>query len=100
MTWRPDENDSSCEECRDIARAINAAFALAYFRNKPASDALRRLIGGTEDDAERADQVLVPYRFQPNLRRLSFPEGLQAALRRGSMHCARTGHIIRPFLPR
>jgi hypothetical protein len=95
VKWRPDNKNSSCEECLDIARAINAAFDEAYLRNKPASDALWTLIGGSEADAERAGHVLAPYRFQPNPGPPTLPEGLQAAMRRGATHTIRSGHRFR-----
>ncbi|HKS82712.1 MAG TPA: hypothetical protein VJR23_14510 [Candidatus Acidoferrales bacterium] len=100
MNWRPEGKNQSCEECLNIAREINAAYEEAYLRNKPASDALRALIGGTEADATRADQVLSLYRFNPKPGVPALPEGLQAAMRRCALHCARTGHSFRPFLPK
>jgi hypothetical protein len=49
MRFGPGEG---CLECPEIARQFNEGFAEAYERSKAASEALCRLIAGTEDDAE------------------------------------------------
>ena len=93
MQLGPADKDACCAECADIARELNEAYADACLRNEAASDALRDLIGGTEEDAERADELLRPYRYQTNPRFQGLPPRLGEAMRRADLHALRTGHF-------
>ena len=111
MPWAPAEKNASCAECLDIGRELADAYAEAYERNRPSAEALGRLIGGTEEDAARADDLLNAFRYGPvsemtersnallsvygchSGRGLPLPlPRLQAAMRRSDEHLARTGH--------
>jgi hypothetical protein len=110
MRWVPAEKNGSCAECLQISRELGEAYAEAYARKQVAADALRRLIGGTEKDAECADELLSAYRYRPllaapfvnsyqyqagpGLRQV--PAVLRAAMQRAAQHVARTGHFLRP----
>ena len=67
MQFRPTEENFSCAECQAIACELNEAFAEAYEQTSVAADALYGLIGGTEQDAERADELIGAYKYQPIL---------------------------------
>jgi hypothetical protein len=111
MLWAPAEKNGSCWECLDIARQLNEAYAderakggleatnrsTATERTQAASDALHALIGGTEENAERADELLDPYRYQSLLGQpqLWLSPRIVGALRRGFQHAGRTGHSLR-----
>jgi hypothetical protein len=58
MPLGPDEKNTPCLECQEIARQFNQSYAEAFERSKPASEVLYRLIGGAEDDVERAERFL------------------------------------------
>ena len=96
----------SCPECQSIAEEIAAAFADAWESDhnfKDAWIATRKMIGGTEDDAARAEEILGGYRAEP-LRNLGFavsernsegaPARIREALSRKYEHEAFTGHKI------
>ncbi|HTS11975.1 MAG TPA: hypothetical protein VMH00_07655 [Candidatus Limnocylindrales bacterium] len=107
LWWYPDRRHESCVECRDLARQLNEAYAGECETSSPApsspnpeqvqaaSEALHRLIGGTEEDAERADELLAPFRNQlpPGLPQLS--PRIVAILRLCVGHVARTGHFLK-----
>ena len=95
MRLGPADKNACCAECADIARELNEAYADACWRNEAASDALRGLIGGTEQDAERADELLRPYRYQtiPGFQEL--PPRLREAMRRTVLHALRTRHFTK-----
>jgi hypothetical protein len=111
VLWAPAEKNTTCAECLEIARQINEAYAderskvdpyapspsTGTERTQAASRALQALIGGTEEDAERADELLDPFRYQlsPGVPQLRFPPQILAALRRGFQHTGRTGHWLR-----
>lgn len=67
---------------------------------KAASEALRSLIGGTEEDAERAGELFEKYRCQPqhHLYPSNFSPAARAAMVRFVRHAARTGHWLRPVI--
>lgn len=110
MPWTPEKN-ASCAECFDIGRELADAYAEAWERNRPSAEAIRRLIGGTEEDAVRADGLLSAFRYGPvsemtersnallNVHGYHSGAGLpqplsrlQATMRRCDEHVARTGH--------
>lgn len=108
MPWAPAKNNGSCAECLAIARELNEAYSdgpletgldasrksMDAEAKKAASEALRSLIGGTEEDADRADELLSPYRYQPQHHLPQVPPVAMAALRRSAQHAARTGHFL------
>jgi len=113
MPWAPAEKNVTCTECVDIARELNEAYGDERLqknsegstadgeRTQAAAEAIRRLIGGTEEDAERADKLLNVYRYQASSYRAlsSFFKQLSpeivVALRRSLFHMGRTGHQLR-----
>ena len=92
MHLAPSEKNASCPECLEIARELREAHNQAHEQNHAAWDALKALIGGSEQDAERADELLAPYRFQqvPALPPVS--AALEMAMRKSQAHLMRTGH--------
>lgn len=110
MPWAPAKKNATCLECVEIARELNEVSADALFEagrassrksmdadaRKAASEALRRMIGGTEEDAERADELLEKFRFEPQHYSPKFPPAARAAMVRFVQHAARTGHWLRP----
>ena len=120
-------NPYPCYECQSIARDFEAACEaiesssslsdesraayealLVIVRGKEprlseesraAHDALRRMIGGTEEDAERAEEILIPYQHRTQGLEL-FCNGAQwrhpklfDVIRRMALHQGRTGHM-------
>lgn len=111
--FEADAKWSSCAECAAIARELNEAYAEAYEQHRPAADALYALIGGVEEDAERADQLLLTYRYQPqypppssrpaqgrpgqgpaDLYFAGLPNRVREAWRKSRRHVAETGHKL------
>lgn len=92
MWWSPAEGNVSCMECLEIAREFAEAYAEAREKDPAAADAVRELIGGTEQDAERADGLLSVYRYQPQLGKKPSPTRVQEAMLRSGNHFARSGH--------
>jgi hypothetical protein len=92
--FEPSANCSSCEECQSIARELNGAYAEAHSQERPAAKALYALIGGTEEDAKRADQLVLSYAYQPASVLPRLPNRLGEAIRRRRRHTARTGHKL------
>jgi hypothetical protein len=100
-------DDPTCQECQSIAEAIAAAFADTWessdHKFKDAWIATRKMIGGTEEDAARAEDILSGYRAEP-LRHFRFAAGerssevaparIREALSRKYEHEALTGHKI------
>ena len=84
-------NRASCHECEAIARELGEAYAEAWISCDQASRdawvAMYQLVGGTEEDLLRAEELISHARFQ-DLRRL------HRALRRKLVHEARSGHKI------
>lgn len=94
MPWQPADKNASCVECQQLARELNERYAEAYLRNQPAADALAALVGGTEEDAERAETQLRSYRYQMNPGRPPISNWLAGVTSRLAQHMMRTGHIL------
>lgn len=84
----------SCAECEAIARELGEAYLKAWSASdrgtQAAWSAIYKMIGGTETDVERAEELL----------REAKPVSLNVSriLRRKFQHEARTGHKLRrPF---
>jgi hypothetical protein len=95
MRLYPADKNASCEECQAIARELNAAHAESYLQNKAAKDVLDSLVGGTEEDAERAAEMVGAYRYNSSAGLQRLPNGLREASRRGAEHFIRTGHFLK-----
>jgi len=80
-----------CEECEAIARELGKAYADAWTSCDQASrdawTATYSLIGGTEEDAERAEALVPAARFRHPLR-------INRALHRKFAHEARSAHKV------
>ncbi|HEV2388984.1 MAG TPA: hypothetical protein VGS20_17220 [Candidatus Acidoferrales bacterium] len=80
-----------CDECEAILRELREAYASAWAssdqQTRDAWLAFARLTGGTEQDAERAEELAPRAKFQDPLR-------VNRALARMSIHQARTGHSL------
>jgi len=80
-----------CEECKAIAQELSEAYADAWASSDQASrdawTATYRLIGGTEEDAERAEALVPAARFRD-------PSRINRALHNKFAHQARSGHRI------
>jgi hypothetical protein len=112
LLWAPDKKNASCEECMAIARELNEAHvghpletgrsasrkSMDAETRKAAGEALRSLIGGTEEDAERADELLERFRFQPVSYSPNIPPAARTAMVRFIQHAARTGHSLKPVV--
>jgi uncharacterized protein (UPF0147 family) len=112
MPWAPAQKNATCWECLEIARVLNEAYAddphemrRDVSRNsmdpqtrKAAGEALRSLIGGTEEDAERADELLERFRLQPVSYSPNIPPAARTAMVRFIQHAARTGHSLKPVV--
>jgi hypothetical protein len=94
-----------CEECRAIAQDLRDAYADAWASSdQPVRDAwlaTRQMIGGTEEDAQRAEELLkaLPQAERYNVR---IPQSLsphnpkyREAILNMARHFARTGHRVR-----
>jgi len=83
-----------CDECQALRRELAEAYAEALESfDQPTNDAweaMQRLIGGTEEDAERAIELsrAATYRDRPRIR---------SALTKVFVHCARSGHPLEFF---
>jgi len=98
MRFRPTEENFSCAECQAIACELNEAFAEAYEQTSDAADALYGLIGGTEQDAERADELIGAYKISADSRLPARVRPVMAAIWRSYEHAARTGHRMKRFI--
>ena len=80
-----------CDECEAIAREVASAYAEAWASSdqntKDAWTAVYKLIGGTEQDAEKAEELTTRARFRD-------PLTINRALQKKFSHEARTGHRI------
>jgi hypothetical protein len=80
-----------CGECQAIAKELGEAYADAWDssdrRTREAWDAIYKLIGGTEEDAERAEQLAPTAVFREPLR-------INGALQTKFAHEARVGHKV------
>lgn len=92
--YRPNEKNASCPDCQNIARELNEAFAEARAQTQPAADALYALIGGDEEDARRAEQLVPTYAYQAMPLKPRTPSRLSRAVHSRFQHHARTGHKL------
>lgn len=91
-----------CPECCEIAEEVQTAYAEAWASATPelrrAWQAVYRMIGGTEEDFERAEALLRPfkvgYRPGPDLWLPPARSPIARALHRKLAHEAFTGHKI------
>lgn len=109
MPFAPAEKNSLCAECTEISRQLNDAYfdgpsesvlgaehgQIDRERIRVGGDALRNMIGGTEEDAERADRLLEPYRYTPYQYLPKISPAAMPAVRRLVRHATRTGHWLR-----
>lgn len=86
-------SNGSCLECQELVRELREVYGEAYSQNREASDALRSLVGGTEQDAEHADELLGQYCYQMSPSLPHFPPRLRDILHRSAQHFLRTGHL-------
>ena len=93
-----------CEECRAIAQDLRDAYADAWASSDQAVRdawlATRRMIGGTEEDAQRAEELLkaLPQaeRYKARIPQSLSPDNpkYREALLNMFLHFARTGHRV------
>ena len=94
-----------CHECRAIAQDLRDAYADVWASSDQAVRdawlATRKMIGGTEEDAQRTEELL---KALPQAARhdTCIPQGLslvnpklREAFRNMALHFARTGHSVR-----
>jgi hypothetical protein len=98
----------ACQQCRIIAEEIAAVYADSWASSdqkfKDAWIAIYKMIGGTEEDAARAEEILSGLRADP-FRQLRLaldqssaevgPARIREAIMRKYKHQALTGHTIR-----
>ena len=99
-------SSNDCDECRALAQNLRDAYADALASSDQVRDgwlATHKMIGGTEEDAQRAEELLKPLpqagRFDTRI-----PQGLsrvnpklREVFRNMALHFARTGHhSVRP----
>jgi hypothetical protein len=96
-------SSNDCDECRALAQDLRDAYVDASSDQavRDAWLATRKMIGGTEEDAQRAEQLLKPLpqalRYDthtPSGLSLVNPK-LREAFRKLFLHFARTGHTVR-----
>ena len=84
-------NFAACKECEAIALELREACADAWIssdeESRDAWIATYKLIGGTEEDSVRAEQLVSAAQFRDPLR-------INQALRRKFAHEARSGHKV------
>jgi hypothetical protein len=84
-------NNSSCDECKAIAQELREAYAEAWDSSDQVSKdawlATYQMIGGTEDDATRAEELVPVAQFQE-------PRRINQALHKKFAHEARSGHKV------
>jgi hypothetical protein len=84
-------NFAACKECEVIALELREAYADAWIssdeESRDAWIATYKLIGGTEEDALRAEQLVSAAQFRDPLR-------INQALGRKLAHEARSGHKV------
>lgn len=101
---------AECDECRAIAEELSAAYAEVWMSITPevrdamlaARRAVLGMVGGAEEDAERAEEVLGKFQFRmqqpeslgPSLfgTDLSRHPRIRQAARRMFRHLAQSGH--------
>jgi len=89
------ENDARCQDCDAIAQELGEAYVEAFIladeATRDARLAIYEMIGGTEEDATRAGELMPRARFRNALE-------VNRALMRKFAHEARAGHKIEmPF---
>jgi|ERR1700693_2992017 hypothetical protein len=91
MTAASMSNHVSCDECEDIAREIAEAYRDAWISGdqafRDAWVATYQLIGGTEEDASRTQELVSAAHVRNPLR-------INRVLHRKLAHEARSGHKI------
>jgi hypothetical protein len=84
-------NPASCDECEAIARELDEAYLEAWISSdqttRDAWIATYKLIGGTEEDAARADELIPRARIRNPLR-------IRQALVKKFTHEARSRHKV------
>jgi len=82
---------TTCDECQAITRELREAYADAWTSSDRASRdalaAIHKMMGGTEEDAERAEALIPRARFRDAPR-------ISRALKRKLAHEARSGHKV------
>jgi hypothetical protein len=89
--FTPMGRQATCDECEAIAQELREAYADAWIYSDQASRdalaAIHNMMGGTEEDAERAEALIPHARFRDPLR-------INRALKRKLAHQARSGHRV------
>lgn len=98
-------SSSDCDVCRALAQDLGDAYADVWASSDQAVRdawlATRKMIGGTEEDAQRTEELL---KALPQAERYDtcIPQGLflvnpklREAFRNTALHFARTGHSVR-----
>ena len=84
-------NRVTCKECEAIALELREAYADAWISSDQGSRdawiATYKLVGGTEEDAVRAEELVSSAQFRDALR-------VKQAIRRKFAHEARSGHKV------
>ena len=94
---------NDCDECRALAQDLRVAYAEACndLAVRDAWLATHKMIGGTEEDAQRAEELL---KALPQAERYDtrIPQGLslvnpklREVFRNLALHFVRTGHTVR-----
>ncbi len=94
IRFSPSEKNASCRVCQAIAREINEKITETYAQNQTAADALYKLIGGTEEDAQRAEELVPRYKYDSDSGFPPQPQGLMRAVAKSYEHAALTGHKL------
>jgi hypothetical protein len=100
----------ACDECRAIAQDLRDAYADVWASSgqavRDAWLATHKMIGGTEEDAQRAEGLLKalpqPERYDARIPQAASPVNpkFHEAFRNMFLHFTRTGHRVRlPALP-
>jgi hypothetical protein len=96
-----------CDACRALAQEIIDAYADLWASSDQAVRdawlATHKMIGGTEEDAQRAEELLKALP-QTGTHDTRIPQGfsqrnpkLREAFQNMALHFARTGHTVRPL---
>lgn len=96
---------NECDECRTLAQELSDAYEDAWASSdQPTRDAWRatyKMIGGTEEDVQRAEELLAALprddrarARNPQALYLRFPR-CSDVCQKMAMHFARTGHNLR-----
>ena len=91
---------NECQVCRALAQDLRDAYADVWASSDQAVRdawlATHKMIGGTEEDAQRAEELLnaLPQARIPQGLSLVNPK-LREAFRNMALHFARTGHRVR-----